>query len=282
VSASHDLIWLASFPKSGNTWFRIFLANLDARGEVPVDINDLGDTGSIASNRYEFEAETLLDSGLLTHDDIDRLRPAVYTRLAHGLQTRRWMKIHDAYTLNLDGEPLVGRVARGAVYIVRDPRDVAVSLAHHNNTTTDAAIAILNDPDAAFSRPRKAMALQLRQKMLNWSGHVMSWLDQRDLPVHCIRYEDLVADPVRYFAAALAFVGHTAGETDIRGAVGHADFAELQRQESEKGFGERTSRTSPFFRAGRVGGWQEVLSAKQTAQLQEAHGAVMERLGYSL
>ena len=70
-----QIVWLASFPKSGNTWFRIFLANLAAGESGPSDINDLDERGGIASSRREFDAVTLLESGLLSHDEIDRLRP---------------------------------------------------------------------------------------------------------------------------------------------------------------------------------------------------------------
>ena len=95
MTAPAGIIWLASFPKSGNTWFRIFLANLTAAEDAPLDINDLNERGDIASSRYEFEAATLLDSGLISHDDIDRLRPRVYERIATEVTEQRWVKVHE-------------------------------------------------------------------------------------------------------------------------------------------------------------------------------------------
>ena len=255
------VIWLASFPKSGNTWFRILLANLTAGESGPADINNLDERGGIASSRDEFEAATMLDSGLLSHDDIDCLRPRVYEAIAAEASEQRWIKVHDAYTATPGGEPLLGRnVARAAVYLVRDPRDVAVSLAHHNSTSIDDAIKLMNAADSALCRGLKGLAPQLRQKLTGWSGHVTSWLDQTDVPVHTVRYEDLVAAPAECLGAALAFAGRSATPSDIERAVRHADFAELQRQESEKGFAERMSRTTPFFRGGRAGGWRETLA----------------------
>src|SRR5262249_24864406 len=141
MNAPVHIIWLASFPKSGNTWFRIFLANLVREEATPADINNLDERGGIASSRYEFEATTLLDSSLLSHDDIDNLRPRVYETIAAETSEERWIKVHDAYSRLDDGEPLFGRhVARAAVYLVRDPRDVAISFAYHNSTTIDSAI----------------------------------------------------------------------------------------------------------------------------------------------
>jgi hypothetical protein len=283
MTAPAGIVWLASFPKSGNTWFRIFLANLAAGENGPADINDLDEGGGIASSRQEFEAATLLDSALVSHDDIDRLRPAVHARAAASRRDQRWIKVHDAYTLNADGRPVLGRgAALAAVYLVRDPRDVAVSFAHHTNTTIDAAIELMNAPDGALCRGRGGPAPQLRQKLLGWSGHAASWLDQADTPVHLVRYEDLRADPAGAFVAALQFTRTPATTEEISCAIRHSDFGELQRQEAEKGFAERMSRTAPFFRSGQVGGWRDALSAEQTLRVEAAHAPMMRRLGYQV
>jgi aryl sulfotransferase len=283
MTATGGIVWLASFPKSGNTWFRIFLANLAAGENGPADINNLDERGGIASSRHEFEGATFLDSGLLSHDDIDCLRPRVYESIAADATEQRWIKVHDAYTPTPAGEPMFGRsVARAAVYLVRDPRDVAVSLAYHNSTTIDDAIKLMNAADGALCRGRKGLAPQLRQKLMGWSGHVTSWLEQSDMPVHVVRYEDLKEAPAACFAAALEFTGRSATPADIARAIRHADFAELQRQEGEKGFAERMSRTAPFFRSGRIGGWRESLSGEQANAIVQCHRAVMGRLHYEL
>jgi hypothetical protein len=79
-------VWLASYPKSGNTWLRMLIANLSAVDDRPVDINDLPERGGIGSARGPFDYLTLVDSSLLTHDEIDALRPRVYEELARGMQ----------------------------------------------------------------------------------------------------------------------------------------------------------------------------------------------------
>lgn len=281
MAAPPGLVWLASFPKSGNTWFRILLANLAAGDGGPADINALDRDGGIAGSRDTFEAATLLDSSLMPHDDIDALRPRVYDGLARDTVGLCWMKVHDAYTHLPGGEPLLGSAARAAVYLVRDPRDVAVSLAYHNSTSIDAAIALLNDPGGALCGGSAGPDSQLRQKLGGWSGHVASWLDQRSIPVHVTRYEDLKADTPAAFGAALEFVGDDAGSTDIERAVRHGDFQALQRREREAGFAERKPGASPFFRAGRAGAWREILSARQRTRIENANAEMMDRLGYA-
>ena len=172
--------------------------------------------------------------------------------------------------------------ARAAVYVVRDPRDVAVSLAYHNSAAIDDAIKFMSAAEGTLCHGRKWLAPQLRQKLAGWSGHVTSWLDQTDVPVHTVRYEDMVAAPAEHFGAALEFAGRSATRAEIERAIRHADFAELQRQESEKGFAERTSREAPFFRSGRVGSWRESLTIAQADAIEQCHGAVMARLGYEV
>ncbi len=175
----------------------------------------------------------------------------------------RFVKVHDAYTLTQKGEPLLAgrRGANGAIVIVRDPRDVAPSIANHNRTSIDDAITLMNDPQGAYCAKPRRLDQQLRQKVPGWSGHLASWLDQTDIPVHLIRYEDMKADTVGTFRRALDFAGRPASDEDIRRAVGYADFTELRRQEQGKGFSETPrGRAELFFRRGEVGAWRDELT----------------------
>lgn len=282
MTSPSRIVWLASYPKSGNTWFRALLANLAGGAETPLDINALSEQGgAIASARAPFDDATMISSSLLTPDEADHLRPRVYETIAAEADRLCYVKVHDAYTLTKAGEPLLGRsLARGAIYIARDPRDVAVSFAYHSDTTVDAAIERMNDPHAKFSGGRHGQTPQLRQRLLDWSGHVVSWLDQRFLPVLLVRYEDLHAAPVETLTRALRFVGEDASRADAERAVRHADFAELQRQEKEKGFVERKSHATLFFRQGRVGAWRDMLTPAQAASIVGRHRTVMARIGY--
>ena len=290
-------IWLASYPKSGNTWMRMLIANLSAVDGKPVDINDLPERGGIASARAPFDHLLLIDSGLMTHDEIDRLRPRVYEQLARGAQDDeydrleaeppvRFVKVHDAYTLTPDGEPLLAgaRGAEGAIVIVRDPRDVAPSLANHNRTGVDEAIAFMNDRNAGFCARATRQHNQLRQQLPGWSGHIASWLDQSDIPVHLVRYEDMKTDTAGILRRTLAFAGRDATEEEIQRAVAFADFAQLKEQEIEKGFREapRPRAGGNFFRRGEAGAWRDELTAEQVARIEAEHAAMMLRLGYEL
>jgi hypothetical protein len=290
-------VWLASYPKSGNTWLRMLIANLSATDGKPVDINDLPERSGIASARGPFDYLTLMDSGLLTHDEIDCLRPRVYEELACGAQDdeydeaqevppARFVKVHDAYTLTPRGEPLLAgaRGADAAIVIVRDPRDVAPSLANHNHSSIDEAIAFMADKNAAFCAKPGRQHNQFRQQLPGWSGHVASWLDQVDIPVLLVHYEDLQADAAGTLSRVLTFAGRPATAEEIERAAAFADFAELRQQEQDKGFreGPRPWVGGNFFRRGEAGAWRDELSTEQVARIEAQHAPVMRRLGYEL
>jgi len=170
------IYWLASYPKSGNTWFRSFLFNLQQDGDAPADINELS-TGSIASARGWLDEVLGFDTAELHPDEVDRLRPAVYRWALRNAEVG-YHKIHDAYTLTQDGEPLVSREAtRGALYIVRNPLDVAPSAANHWHLSLDETIARMGQHDMALARTHKGLPDQVRQKLQSWSQHVLSWVD---------------------------------------------------------------------------------------------------------
>jgi hypothetical protein len=274
---------------------RMMIANLSAPEGETVDINNLPQSGEIASARAPFDHFLLIDSGLLTHDEADCLRPRLYEEIAPGTEDDecdkpdnalhvRFAKVHDAYTMTPKGEPLLAgrRGAEGAVVIVRDPRDVAPSLANHNGSSIDKAITFMGDPKSAFCGKSTKHYIQLRQKLLSWSKHIASWLDQRDIPVHLVRYEEMKADPAAVLRAVLDFAGFPATEAQIRSAATNADFTKLRAQELEKGFREAPRRLgdTKFFRRGVTGAWRDELTIEQVARIESEHETMMRRLGY--
>lgn len=276
------IYWLASFPKSGNTWFRMFLANLLYPAQAPCDINQLPLHSANSSDRVLIDELLGIFSGRLSHAEVDLLRPACYDWLVaeHGDETL-FLKAHDAWTLNANGQPVLSASASlGALYFVRNPLDVAVSYAHHMGVELDVTIQRMGDAANSTGRRASVLAPNLRQLRLSWSGNAASWLSQHDIPVHLMRYEDMRDHTLVTFRRAVAFLGITCTDGEIETALAHASFDRLQRQESQGGFRERPPKAPVFFRSGRVGGWREVLSERQRDQLIADHREMMCRLGY--
>ena len=275
-----DIIWLASYPKSGNTWFRVFLTNLRGEKDEPAQINKLN-SAPIASARAIFDDEAGIEASDLTPDEIDRLRPEIYTHLAEEAEEALFMKVHDAYLSNDKNIPLFPKEATaGAIYIIRNPLDVLISFADHSGWNYDTAISKMADKTFAFCSKPKRLHNQLRQKLLSWSSHVKSWTEQTLFPVCVLRFEDMKQKPVETFEKAVRFSGLEYEREEILKALELSSFKELQRQEKENGFKEKSPSSEMFFRKGEVGSWRDELTKKQVGQVIEDHKEVMHRFGY--
>jgi hypothetical protein len=274
------IVWLASYPKSGNTWLRTVLANFQANAETATDINNLGN--GISSDRRAADDALGVECSDLTAEELDLYRPAVYRSIAKRSDKPLFIKIHDAYTLNSRAEPLVpADVTAAAVYLVRNPLDVAVSFARHSNKTLDETIDRMSRETMSLADHPDRLNFQLPQRLLSWSQHVMSWLDQRAIRLRIMRYEDMHARPFEEFTETFRFLGIEGGDvTRVRRAVMFSAFDALRQQEMERGFKEKPGSAISFFRSGRVGEWRDILTKDQVERVIQDHGTVMRRLGY--
>lgn len=271
--------WLASYPKSGNTWLRLALASLSRDG-APPDFTASIDFAGMATRRVAFDLLLDVDSSDLTRDEVERLRPRFYEVEARRHAEPQLRKVHDAWTRTASGEPLFPpALTLAAIYIVRDPRDVAVSFTHHGGAELDRTIAGMGGSDAALADGRRRGGPQLPQRLLTWSAHVRSWLEA-PVPPLLLRYEDMLADPAAALIRAARHLGWEAPADAVARAVEATRFETLRAAEDRHGFGERPLSAERFFRRGVAGGWREVLSPAQVARIEADHGGVMAELGY--
>ncbi|MBP7175561.1 MAG: sulfotransferase domain-containing protein [Thermoclostridium sp.] len=274
-----NIIWLASYPKSGNTWFRTFLSNLLCETDEEISINNMK-TDGIFSSRQIVGKVTGIETTDLTADEIDRLRPAAYHYLAETAEKQLFIKAHDAYTFLEDGTPLMGTVRAKAVYILRNPLDVAVSFSNHLSKDIDTTIRHMGDENFCFCNNTAKAQNQVRQKLLTWSLHAESWTQATALPVHLVRYEDMKMNPLETFAAVVRFIGLDSTREQILQAMEASDFQKLKADEQKNGFKEKPYSTASFFRAGKVGDWREHLTDAQRDRILTDHAAVMRKFGY--
>jgi hypothetical protein len=276
----NKIIWLASYPKSGNTWFRVFLSNLLSSSPAPVDINHLQQS-PIASSRQLFDEGTGLSASDLSNDEIESLRPSVYRQLAAEASEPLFLKIHDAWHQTSNGEPLIpAEVTQAVIYFIRNPLDVAISFAHHSGTEVDKIIGHMADSGYAFCSRKDRLHSQLEQRLGNWSDHVRSWTRDSGLPVKVLRYEDMKKNTLSTFSAAIEFLGMKFSPEKIARALAFSDFSELKKQELEKGFREKPPKAASFFRQGETGSWKSSLSPEQVQSIITCHASVMREFGY--
>lgn len=266
------IVWLASYPKSGNTWVRAFLHNYIVNEQTPHSINELADF-SVAECAASFYGP---DAALLSDAEVQQRRPAVHERLTELHTDLVFVKTHNARGV-VHGVPLcTPAFTAGAVYITRDPRDVALSYAAYTGKSIDEIIDFMAAAMAANATDTR----QVFELLGSWSDHVLSWVgaDKRLL----VRYEDLLAEPQRYFARIIRFLGTGAvDEARLRRAIAFSGFDVLSGQEAAEGYRAAGS-ARVFFRAGKVAQWREQLSPAQAARIEAVHGMVMKQLGYGL
>lgn len=272
------LYWLASYPKSGNTWFRIFIENLLADGERPADINHL--SIGHAANRAWLDDLLGFASADLGDDAVEPLWAQALDWYGRTLRQPVYLKIHDAFAALAAPSPSGVSGTRGALYLLRNPLDVVPSLANHYRCDLDAAITLLGDRRRELSPNTTGLRVQLRQRLGDWSGHVLGWVDGLGERCHVVRYEDLLAAPLETFRAAARFLQLPDAPSRVAKAIRFSAFDELARQEAASGFRERLQPGSRFFDKGLSGQGRLRLSAAQVERIVAAHGAVMQRFGY--
>lgn len=297
-------VWLASYPKSGNTWIRAILAGLRDHANIfnpdrlggggqPYQVGGLPREFGIDPRWLSREEMGIARHALLVAQDrnfVEALERAAPMPVRGERPRRRRLreidvlarKTHECYRSGPDGaEAFPTEASRGALLIVRDPRDVACSYAPFFGVSIDEAIDRMADPrgqDSA-SPARSATA----QPWGSWSSHVLSWLDQDvPFPVITVRYEDLQQDAVAAAGTAFRALGMVFEDEDLRSAVERTSFERMAQSEAEAGFRERSRHQDRFFRRGMAGGWADELTDEQVARLEADHGEVMRRLGYEL
>lgn len=263
------IVWLASYPKSGNTWVRAFLHNYITQPDAPASINALTDVSAVecAAAFFHKPGETL------TTEATQRLRPEVHELLTKLHSDLVFIKTHNA-NLAVHGTPLCTPAhTAGAITLLRDPRDVALSYAAFTGKPLDDIIAFMANPRAA----NRATPAQVFEFLSSWSTHAESWATARNNLILC--FEDLLADPEKHFGRMIHHLGGDPEPEQLRRAIAFSDFKTLSGQEAANGYAAGGP-AGPFFRAGKSGQWRGALTPAQAARIEADHGAMMRRFGY--
>ena len=286
ASGQRRIVWLASYPRSGNAWLNMLLANFLSASTEPVGINEAGRLLPVVEPHRRSILDGLIgiSSSDCTEAEVESLRPAACRAFAEQREPKNallFCNTHEAYGDSPLGEPLFpNEVTVGAVYIVRNPLDVVVSCAYYYGREGFAeVIADLNSRKTCMGGHAYPM---IRQRLLSWSGHVGSW-SGAPFPVLQVRYEDLLADCIGWLGRVARFL-RLDGASDrgrLERAAANSSFARLRENEACEGFTRLNPRSRTYyFRSGVAGGWRRHLSAAQAREVQSAHGPTMARFGY--
>ena len=264
MSNLQRIIWLASFPKSGNTWMRVLLANYFMPPEQVPDLNALHrfTTADIRQDFFDRAAGRPFKGRSV--GEWLALRPKVLRAIAASRPGHHFVKTHCKMD-RVEGQPLIlPDVTAAAIYMMRNPFDLALSYARHLGESVDRTIEIMQDRRAMAGSPTGIFEFIGR-----WDEHIRGWAEAPGLAPHVIRYEDMLADTDAQVRRLLAYLRAPVDEAGLARAIEAASFGNLQKQEAEKGFKERPAAMAQFFSTGRAGGWREKLTPAQVRALRK-------------
>ena len=255
------IIWLASYPKSGNTWVRFFLKSYlsspDKNLSLESDIND------------NFYIKNFPSIKLLDEMKIDYLKlPNI---------VKNWLPMQDFINLNnktnflkthnamctINNYPFTNiNNTLGAIYIVRDPRDIAVSYADFLQISQEKVVDNMISSQHGEYPEVKGKSFHLTITG-SWSDHYNSWKNYKGKKIIIIKYEDLISKTYETFSKIIKYLNSVNkvifDEKRIKFSIEQTNFQNLRKLEEKEGFTEK-GLGKFFFRKGKIESWKQELS----------------------
>lgn len=265
------ITWIASFPRSGNTWVRAFITAYANGGEV--EVNSIMQTGDKGGEYYSGIIKAPIDQWDV--NDQIMLKPAAMLRMLEDADDNLLLKTHDC-NVEISGMALIPPLlTRAAIHVVRDPRDVALSFHNHYDLgSMSATIDQMLDSQTLTRFPDKGLFVP----QFSWPLSVSSWLRELPYPVYTVRYEDLLDDPSRYFGEIVRFLKFDFDQTLLDKSIDSSHFERLQKQEKKQGFREGIGQQ--FFHQGQAGRWKKELDSASQKRIIDACQEQMHHLEY--
>ena len=269
------VIWIVSYPKSGNTWIRTLLRNYY---NLTTDREPRETTDTIP---YFYHTVSPKPIHTLTHPELASLRPAamMHSIALHTSNANpRPALLIKSHLMNADfnGIPLWSPLwAPKVIYVYRDPRDILPSYADHMGIDHSTCVELMNSPLAAIGEAPAVPAVTS-----TWSNHVKSWSNSKNVEVLHVSYESLHENPSEVLREVLKFCEIEENTYALHDAVEASEFSKLQAEEEKEGFYERTKHQKKFFRRGIVGSYKDEVDPRHIVNIEEDHWQEMLRLGY--
>ena len=276
------IIWLASYPKSGNTFLRSLLASyfysengdfefeqLKKIEQFPVNEN-FEKIGININDKFE-----VAKNYIKAQEEINKTK-----KLSFWKTHSSFCKLYNKYNFSDLKNSL------GVIYIVRDPRNVLSSFARHNSKSINETVELLTN-DLATGNEKNEVEVYLG----SWNFNYNSWKVFKNSNRYLlIRYEDLVNDTENVYIKILRFINDLSklkspiNINKIRKVVKSTTFSRMKKLEEEQGFEESKvndlGKTVKFFNLGPENNWKNLLSSQIIKKIENKFNKEMLELGY--
>ena len=280
------IIWITSYPKSGNTWVRSLLVSYlySDNGVFNFDL---------LKKIQQFPSKQYLKFFLKDFTDIKKISDhwiAAQDRINLFNDKTIFLKTHSALC-RLENNSFTNKNnTKAAIYIVRDPRNLITSLSHHYSLNIDQAFDFMSDKQKMlFTNEYGLGDFGIATVLGSWSEHYKSWQNIKFAPILFIRYEDLIEDTKNTFISILNFlktlIDIKIDEKKIINTVNNCSFEKLAEKEKTEGFFESvTSKKNQekmnFFYLGKKNNWKKLLNPKVEKKIRETFKREMKELEY--
>jgi len=272
--------WLASYPRSGNTFIRLLLANYFVARFEPLSLHSLKEFNF--GEHIEWLWTTITGKSLTERNEQTewRAREAYFhaLRVTTPSVAVRFIKTHTVNCTRWGVPAFQFRPSDRIIYVARSPLDVVISLAAFHDWDIEQSLSHMLEPFATLGgHPHTGYEVTG-----SWNLHVNSWTQVKECPVLIVPYFELVAEPETWLTRMLTFIGVPPTPQQVKNAVLWSRFESLQVQEARTGFPEapRGENRQPFFRSGEGEQWKGVLTAAQVDRILNATASGMNLIGF--
>jgi len=281
------IIWIASYPKSGNTWVRSLLASYLYSNNGVFNFDLLKKIKQFPSKQYfEFFLKDFKDIKKVSDYWI-----AAQDRISLFNDETIFLKTHSSLC-TFENNPFTSkRNTKAVIYIVRDPRNVITSLSYHNSLSILDALDFLTSSNQMSVRNEwGGKEFGIATLLGSWSDHLKSWRNINFAPILIVRYEDLINDIKKTFMSILNFLSNLMKirieEKKIINTIDSCRFDVLSNKEKNEGFIEsvthkESGKKLKFFNLGKKNDWKNLLDPKIEEQIRFKFNKEMKELGYN-
>ena len=265
------IVWIASYPKSGNTWVRLFLESYFSKIKNNFKLGGFPEFEDFEKLKIDYTHFGEIIKNWKTLQEIKNLDSRTNI-----LKTHNAMCKVGNYNFTDNSNTL------GAIYLIRDPRDIVVSYANHLALTFDEVIEHMLNEKASGIKRFKGKDIDV-EIMGRWTDNYNSWKNYKRREFLMIKYEDLIADKKKEFIKILDYLKNLSdfdiNIDQINKSIEETSFEKLKKDEEIYGFDQATG-NGPFFRKGIVGDWKENLNSEQIKKIEKSFSKEMKELNY--